>query len=140
MSRVHLFGVVLAILGALMPVVARQARTHRDGVYSEEQARRGESLYRRSCSSCHGEDLAGGGFAPELVGLNFRRNWDGLSLNDLADRIRTTMPQDAPDTLSQKDTTDIVAFLLQKNAAPPGDGELSADADVLKQISFAEPK
>ena len=140
MSRVHLLAVVLTILGSLLPVVARQDRTHRDKVYSAEQARRGESLYRRSCSSCHGEDLAGGGFAPELVGLSFRRNWDGRSLNDLAERILTTMPQDAPETLSRKDTTDIVAFLLQKNAAPPGDEELSAEPDVLKQIIFAEPR
>src|ERR1041384_4901719 len=38
---------------------AAASRSVWDGVYAEDQAKRGETLYGRECSSCHGQKLAG---------------------------------------------------------------------------------
>jgi mono/diheme cytochrome c family protein len=37
-----------------------------DGVYSAEQAVRGEAAYLKSCTSCHGEKLEGQGTDPSF--------------------------------------------------------------------------
>jgi mono/diheme cytochrome c family protein len=58
--------------------------------------KRGEPLYALHCSSCHGPDLAGGEQAPGLVGGDFATNWNDRTLDELFDRIRTSMPQNNP--------------------------------------------
>ena len=42
-----------------------------DGVYTEEQAKRGEPLYSQQCASCHGAELMGGEMAPPLAERRF---------------------------------------------------------------------
>ena len=42
-----------------------------DGVYTDEQAKRGAPLYSQYCASCHGAELTGGEMAPALVGSDF---------------------------------------------------------------------
>src|SRR5436309_5117858 len=59
-----------------------------DGVYTEEQSRRGETLSRKECATCHGVGLTGGEAAPALSGDAFLSNWNGLTVGDLFDRIR----------------------------------------------------
>ena len=54
-----------------------------DGVYSEEQATRGEDAYQRECAACHLDDLLGDGIAPALIGLAFEFRWSDLSVGDL---------------------------------------------------------
>jgi hypothetical protein len=39
---------------------------------------------------------------PPLTGGAFMANWDGLTLGDLAERIRNTMPLNAPGSLSRQ--------------------------------------
>src|SRR5437879_7706810 len=70
-----------------------ETRSVWDGVYTEEQAKRGEEVYQKECAACHGDMLTGGESAPPLTGGAFQANWNGLSLSDLFDRIRKTMPQ-----------------------------------------------
>src|SRR5262249_7560790 len=83
------------------------------GAYTEAQAKRGESTANQRCSSCQGADLMGGEAGPALVGLEFLGNWNQQSLGDLFDRIHSTMPADAPGSLSLQDTSDIIARVLQ---------------------------
>ena len=45
-----------------------------DGVYTDEQAKRGTPLYSQFCASCHGPDLTGGEMAPALAGGDFSSN------------------------------------------------------------------
>ena len=45
---------VVAVYGAGTGVAARQAQSVWDGVYTAEQAQRGEPLYQQSCAECHG--------------------------------------------------------------------------------------
>jgi polar amino acid transport system substrate-binding protein len=121
-------------------LVSAQGKTTLDGIYTEEQARRGEKIYADSCASCHGPDLSGGGQTPGLAGKEFNMDWSDLALSDLFDRTRATMPADAPGTLKPEQAADVIAFILQKGSFPAGQTELPADAAAIKAITFVSPK
>ena len=76
---------------------------------------------------------------PPLVGGAFTSNWNDLTVGDLFDRIRTTMPLDNPGRLSRTQTADVIAFVLKANNWPAGTTELPADS-ALKQIRIAAVK
>jgi S-disulfanyl-L-cysteine oxidoreductase SoxD len=105
-----------------------------DGVFTEEQVKRGAAAYQRECSNCHGPALEGGDMTPPLVGGAFTSNWNGLTLGDLFERIRLTMPLDNPGRLSRQQNVDVIAFILQANTWPSGAAELAPDVGALKQI------
>jgi S-disulfanyl-L-cysteine oxidoreductase SoxD len=130
------------VIGALSTgtPVAAQGKTQWDGVYTEAQAKRGEGLYGQYCASCHGPDLAGGEMAPGLTGGEFTSNWNDLSLGDLYERIRISMPQNAPGSLSRQQNSDILAYVLSKMNMPVGTTELSTSTDELKGIKFMAAK
>jgi quinoprotein glucose dehydrogenase len=111
-----------------------QSRSVWDGVYTVEQAGRGQGLYFSACASCHGTALSGGESAPPLAGGDFLSNWNGLTVGDLFERIRTTMPADRPGRLSREQNADILAFLLSMNQFPAGQAELERQTEALKQI------
>jgi mono/diheme cytochrome c family protein len=121
-------------------LIALQGKTTADGVYSDAQAKRGEALYAQSCSSCHGPDLSGLDSAPSLSGPEFAAGWTDMTLDDLVERIRSSMPADAPGSLGRPAVTDIVAFILAKNGFPAGAAELPMESDALKAIKFTAPK
>ena len=125
------------IAAAVLLLAAAQARTTRDGVYTEAQATRGERIYGMSCASCHAPDLSGSGQAPALADVDFGKEWDRQPLSDLFDRIRTTMPADAPGTLEAGDVATVIAFVLKKAGMPAGSTELPSDANALKSIAYA---
>ena len=108
-----------------------------DGVYTAEQTRRGEAAYLQTCASCHGTALEGGDMTPPLVGGAFSSNWNDLTVGDLFERIRTTMPLDSPGRLSRQQNADVIAFVLKANGWPAGATELPADPAALKQIRIA---
>src|SRR5438876_12424404 len=110
----------IGAFGARGTVAAQQAKSQWDGVYTEEQAKRGERLYSQYCASCHGPDLAGGEMAPGLTGGEFSSNWNDLSLGDLFERMRVSMPQNSPGSLSRQQDADILAFVLSKSKFPAG--------------------
>ena len=116
--------------------LSAQEKSQWDGVYSAEQAQRGQALYGQHCSSCHGPELAGGEMAPGLVGGDFAANWDDLTLGQLFDRIRTSMPQNNPGALSPQQNSDILSFMLLKGNAPAGTTELPAQSEVLNTIKY----
>jgi quinoprotein glucose dehydrogenase len=111
-----------------------------DGVFTEDQAKRGEAAYLQECANCHGPGLEGGDMTPALVGGVFTSNWNDLTLGDLFERIRLTMPLDNPGKLSRQQNTDVIAFLLKANAWPKGSTELAADLGVLKQVKIEANK
>lgn len=88
-------------------------------------ASRGKLLYGKSCSSCHRDDLGGSDRAPALTGDGFWARWRGRSKSDLLDRIRTTMPQDRPGSLTAEAYIDIVGYILNSSG-------IAADTGVLK--------
>ena len=113
-----------------------QARSVWDGAYTEEQAKRGEALYRKNCAACHGSMLTGGETASALTGGAFMSNWNGLPMDDLFERIRRSMPQDRPGKLSRQVNADILAYVLSFNKFPAGKTELPTQSEFLKQIRF----
>jgi mono/diheme cytochrome c family protein len=123
----------VTIAGAAQTPPTRSVWT---GVYTAEQAKRGEPLYGQQCSSCHGATLEGGEMAPPLTGGAFNSNWSGLSLGDLSERIRISMPQSNPGSLSRQQCADLVAFLLSAGNFPTGKEELPRELEILKQIAF----
>jgi mono/diheme cytochrome c family protein len=112
-------------------------RTIWDGVYTREQARRGQAAYKQTCGYCHGLDLGGsevaGELAPELEGAIFLLRWDG-PLSQLFAKIDDEMPKDAPGSVTSEAATDIVSYLLEANEARAGDAELQPDRQKLKEI------
>jgi cytochrome c len=127
-------------VGAHATVSAQQAHSVWDGIYTEEQAKRGQSLYAQRCAACHAPDLTGGEMAPALADSTFRSNWDGVSVGDLFERIRVSMPQDSPGSLSRQQYADIVAFIFSKGEFPAGKTELSTKTEELKLIAFQATK
>jgi mono/diheme cytochrome c family protein len=112
-----------------------------DGVYTDQQAKRGEPKYRENCADCHGDDLEGDAEAPALSGAMFQTNWDGLPLGSLYQRIRRDMPLNKyVGTLSPSVNADILAYILKVNRFPQGGAELSHAAELLNQIRFESVK
>jgi quinoprotein glucose dehydrogenase len=131
---------LLLLIGAAAVLRAQEATgTASAGVYTEAQADRGKATYVKNCQSCHGDTLAGIDVAPALVGGMFLNDWVGQSLGDLADRVRTTMPQNNPGTLSSAMTADLVALILKANGYPAGAAELPRSAQVLQMIRIDAP-
>ena len=115
---------------------AGQARTTWDGIYTEEQAARGEPLYQEWCASCHAPDLSGGDLAPGLVGGEFVWNWSGITVGQLFERLRISMPQENPSNVTRAEKADILAFMLYVNEFPAGEHELADRTNMLEQIMF----
>ena len=130
---------IIAIVLATMAGLGAQqaARTTNDAVFTAEQAKRGEVLYQFICARCHGAALTGIEAAPPLAGATFTASWSGAPLSDLFERIRVSMPQDKPGSLSRQQTADVVAYILSFNKAPTGQTELPGDAEVLKAVNIA---
>ena len=114
------------------PAPAGAAKTVWDGVFTEEQAKRGELAYKDNCSSCHGGDLGGDGFAPALAGADFSGNWNDLSVGDLYERVRISMPPTGPNTVTNAQKADILAHIFTVNKYPAGTTELEPKTEVLK--------
>jgi len=140
------FALALAVTVFAITLVRAQeptspdSRSVWDGVYTDEQAKRGEPVYHKECAPCHGDSLAGGESAPPLTGGAFLANWNGLTLGDLFDRIRKTMPQNAPGKLTRQQNADVLAFALSVNKFPAGKTELSRQTEFLKEIRFESSK
>lgn len=136
MSRAKAHSAVLLVVLSAMGARA-QTMSVWNGVYTEAQAERGAAGFTGHCANCHGANLAGTGEAPALVGPQFLSDFDGLSAGDLFDRIRTTMPQDNPGSLTRDQYADILAFLLKANGMPSGPKELDRRSEYLKVIGFS---
>ena len=140
-KTVVLLGMFLAAGVWSAGVRAQPPRTIWDGVYTEAQAKRGEAVYFNTCVRCHGPQLQGGndGAGP-LIGPTFNGNWNGVPLGQMVDRMRATMPQDKPNTLTRQQTTDVLSYILSVNKLPPGKTELPRQVDMLNSIVFKATK
>lgn len=131
-------GLVLALAGsATLRVDAEQAKTAKEDVYSDSQAQRGAGLYGQQCAACHAADLSGSG-APALAGAVFLDVWDNRSIDELVEKIASTMPSSAPGSLSRIQATDLVAFMLQSNKFPAGSAELDSAPETLQTIKIVK--
>jgi len=141
MRKRYVAAMTLAVsIAALGTVAAETTSSVWDGIYTEAQAGRGAQDFAQVCAACHGAALGGSGEAPALSGGQFIGDFDGQTVGDIFDRIRTTMPQSAPGVLSRDQYADILAFLLKSDGFPAGQTELDERSDYLKAISFEANK
>jgi S-disulfanyl-L-cysteine oxidoreductase SoxD len=117
-----------------------QQKSQWDGVYTEEQAKRGDELYSKQCAACHGADMAGGEQAPSLTGAEFMTSWDGLSVGDLFERIQLSMPQTNPGSLTGQQNADIIAAILRKGSFPAGTTEIPPQAKAMSGYTLLARK
>ena len=112
-----------------------------DGVYTEDQAKRGQGRYRR-CILCHLDDLQGDPAkqASSIAGEAFLEKWIGHTLKELFEKTSTTMPQDSPGSLSPPEYADVLSYMLQVNKFPSGKEELSAQSAQLDRILIEKPR
>jgi quinoprotein glucose dehydrogenase len=115
---------------------AAQQITVWDGVFTREQADRGEKLYSDRCGRCHGGALDGIESAPALVGPTFYNNWEGETLDALFERMRTSMPLDRPGSLTRAENADILAYMLRAAEYPAGAMTLDAQGGVLTRVKI----
>jgi hypothetical protein len=126
-----LIGIMLVSLGvgAHTSAMAQQAASHRStlaGVYSAEQATRGQDVYAGMCKSCH--------TAASHTGVAFQKSWEGHSLSELFGYISTKMPKNEPGSLAPEEYVDVLAYLLKLNEMPAGTVELMPDTTLLGTI------
>ena len=106
-----------------------------EGVYSDDQAARGESVYAsESCGLCHGNELGGNEFGPPLVGSEWLATWGGKTAAELFTLIKDTMPQGDPGYLSRQRTVDLMAYMFKVNRIPAGTSALEHAEPVLQSI------
>lgn len=121
--------------GAAIETPQAAPRSAKDGVYTAAQADRGKAVYTEQCTECHGTMTS---VTPDLAPLLndhvFQRAWRNRSLSELFDRVRETMPQNRPRTLSPSQMVDLIAYILSANGLAAGDVPLTDDIETLKQI------
>ena len=124
MKNIVKISLAAVLASAILPTAAQQpeaaTKTFREGAFTSQQANRGEQVYAARCSACHGDNLGGMESAPALAGANFRKAWDTQTLLSLANRIRTTMPPTAPNSLAGGQLTDLLSYILKANDIPAG--------------------
>jgi len=136
-----LLGLAVTIgIGAAQAQSPSAGRSVWEGIYSPDQAARGEAQYTQRCAACHGGALNGTGEAPALTGGEFVSHYDQLTVADLFERVRTTMPQNDPGTLSRDQYAEVVAFLLKSNGFPAGSAALDRRTEVMATIDIQAQK
>jgi mono/diheme cytochrome c family protein len=113
-------------------------RAIRDGVYTEEQGRRGEAYFLATCASCHKPELTGSQIVPALVGDAFLERWSRKTAGDLFEKVRSMPPVPIPVRPTAREYADIEAFILSRNSIPAGQQELAADFEALATIRMGE--
>src|SRR5688572_23799111 len=104
---VLIVGGFLASLG--VAVAAQATRSVNEGVYTADQAKKGEGLYKEQCAACHGDNLEGSGPMPPLAGKDFLANWGGKTVADVFEKTNSSMPATAPGSLSPEQTADVIS-------------------------------
>lgn len=90
------------------------------GVYTMEQAERGLDVFNKVCSECHEVE--------DLTDEIFVENWQGRSVFELYELVRTTMPDEEPGTLTREQYLDAVSYVLKINNQPAGPAEFVGDS------------
>ena len=130
-------------LGAGAQTASNRSATIWDGVFTADQALRGQTAYTGPCDRCHGYKLDGAPDdpvmlpAPPVAGAKFLRSWNGRSLAALFEYVRTTMPSNNPGYLSDAEIADIVAYMLFTSGIPAGGDALKPDLDSLAALTIA---
>lgn len=126
-SRFFLHCLVPASLALSAGVQAQTADSLPKATVSDEQMLRGQTVFTKVCLECHTKT--------DVTGPDFKLKWHTRPVFDLFESIRTTMPDNAPGTLTRDEYIDVVTYLLRLNGAPPGGMPIShADTSGMRKI------
>jgi uncharacterized protein len=128
-------GAAPIVKAAVAPLTSR---TNWDGVYTEAQAQRGQQVYQHACAVCHLDNLQGDSVSPPLMGSTFLARFAGSTAHEMVQGIRSTMPQNAPDSLGDRAYVDLISYLLRANGSRTGPVELSLDVAELEKIIITD--
>jgi alcohol dehydrogenase (cytochrome c) len=92
--------------------------------FTDQQARRGQTVYAESCAACHGAHLTDGQFGPPVKGPAFKARWHDQPPEALWSSVIRRMPPASPGSLDGRTYTDVVAYLLRENGDTAGRAEL----------------
>lgn len=118
--------VAVALCATAQQSAAQTLKPASAGVYKEEQAVLGDTVFQKNCLSCH---------APSFHSDDqFRMNWLGRTVFDLFKLLKTTMPEDNIGGLTDDEYTRVIAYILKLNGFPAGADSLSSDSLSQKTI------
>ena len=132
------FWIAIGLLSVLGHEAAAQQpsgaamRPASSGVYTAEQAARGEEAYGANCMGCHNTS--------SHMGDVFESGWGGRPLSELYGFISGAMPKTEPGSLSKEEYASIVAYILKLNGMPAGKQPLPADTAALGRIRIDSKK
>ena len=138
-KKIAILTFALSLGGFSSQFLHGQATPAGDGIYTVEQAHRGEAAYQKQCSSCHGAALDGAGPYPTLSGNDFLSKYQGQPIVGVYDIIQKLMPATAPGTLTRPEAADLLAYILSFNKLPAGKTDLPSDEDSLKKLVLPKP-
>jgi mono/diheme cytochrome c family protein len=121
--------VLAAAAGAVPAVAGAQTapakNTLWDGLYTDDQASRGNAVFSTTCANCHTLDSQGN---RPLSGKKFWDSYTQKTVGDLFTFIQKNMPNGNPGSLSEKTYADLLALVLKSNGIPAGTTELVPSA------------
>ena len=134
MTRLHflvaaVIATVVTIAAGAAPALAgvqiAPAKTLWDGLYTDDQASRGDAVFSTTCANCHTLDSTG---SRPLSGKKFWDSYTQKTVGDLFTFIQKNMPNGNGGSLSEKTYADLVALVLKSNGVPAGTTELVPSA------------
>lgn len=111
--------------------VPHSARVDTMPLFTEEQATSGAALFTKVCVECH--ELA------DYTGEKFRAKWNGQTMYDLYEQIRTKMPDDKPGSLTRDEYASALAYILQQNKLPSGTSKVAPDSAAMSAVKLDLP-
>lgn len=104
---------------------AKPGKTVWDGVYTADQAKRGEAVFAGRCIACHSTAFERTGFV---------ERWREDRLSGFFNFISTYMPRDNPGSAKQSEYLDIAAYIMSNNDLPAGGQELTYEELINIQV------
>jgi quinoprotein glucose dehydrogenase len=127
-------------LASVLLCLSLAAARAQGGLYTVEQAKKGEAAYDANCATCHGAELRSADReVPSLTDRWFRNGWVGKTVGEKFETIREAMPPREPRSLSDQVYLDIMAYILRFNKIPAGSQALTPDLPALRQLVIPVP-
>lgn len=132
-SHIAILAASLVLGGTVVNAVqATTSRSVNAGVYTDDQATRGEQIFKNNCSSCH--------YQTEFTGDEFVKRWADKPLFELFELVSDSMPEDRPGSLPTQQYADALSYFLKLNKYPTGATELEGSAEAMKDILMEKLK
>ncbi len=91
----------------------------------------GQQWFQATCVQCHAVGA--------VTNDDFRLKWNGRNAFELFERIRSTMPQSSPGSLTRGTYLAIVAYLMKLNGMPGAGRPVVGDSTALASVRLQFP-